>query len=178
MRIQLKSLAASALCLMAFGAASANASTLLGDSVDVTLTGDIELQDLGVVVGAGVELQGGDAGTNWGAFLFPTEFIDIGADTISMAFDTSLGDMAELVFSDLDFGSGIANVTLVSTIPEITAANLFFTSDSITLANLDDWFNAGTAGTIDLTISAVPLPAAIWLFGAALGGLGFMRRRA
>jgi len=27
------------------------------------------------------------------------------------------------------------------------------------------------------TVSAVPVPAAVWLFGSALGGLGWMRRR-
>jgi hypothetical protein len=29
----------------------------------------------------------------------------------------------------------------------------------------------------DLTVSSVPLPAAVWLLGSALGGLGFVRRR-
>jgi hypothetical protein len=33
------------------------------------------------------------------------------------------------------------------------------------------WANVGG------TVSAVPIPAAVWLFGSALGGLGWMRRR-
>ncbi len=177
MRIQLKSLATGALCLMAFGASSANASTLLGDSIDVTLAGGIVLEDFGVVVGSGVELEGGDFSTNWGAFLFAGESIDIGADTISMAFDLPLGENGMLTFSDLDFGAGIGGVSLVSTIPTVTDANLFFTADSITL-DLTAWFSEGGGGTLELTLSEVPLPAAIWLFGAALGGLGFVRRRA
>lgn len=31
--------------------------------------------------------------------------------------------------------------------------------------------------TFDASISAVPLPAAAWLLGSALGGVGFLRRR-
>ena len=31
---------------------------------------------------------------------------------------------------------------------------------------------------ITLVVSEVPVPAAVWLFGSALAGLGWMRRRA
>lgn len=158
-----------------FGA-SANAASLFGDNIDVTLDGSIVLEDFGVLVGPGVELQGGDISTNWGAFLFPSESIDIGEDTISMAFDTSLGEFAVLTFSDLDFGAGIGGVSLVSTIPAVTAANLSFTDTSITL-DLADWFAVGGPGTLELTLSEVPVPGAVWLMGGALAGLGFMRRR-
>lgn len=161
---------------MALASTGANAASLIGDSVDVVLSGGIVLEDFGVVVGPGVELQGGDASTNWGAFLFPTESVDIGADTISMAFDTSLGDGAILTFSDLDFGAGIGGVTLISSIPEVTQANVSFTATSITL-DLDAWFDVGGAGTLDLQLTEVPLPAAAWLFVAALGSLGLTRRR-
>ena len=157
-------------------ATSANAATLLGDTVDVTLAGGIVLEDFGVLVGPGVELQGGDASTNWGAFLFPSESIDIGADTISMAFDTSLGSDAMLTFSDLDFGAGIAGVTLTSSIPEVTQANVSFTDTSITL-DLTAWFAVGGPATLDLQLTAVPLPAAAWMFIAALGSLGVVRRK-
>lgn len=68
-------------------------------------------------------------------------------------------------------------MTLASTIPEVTMANVSFTADSITL-DLTDWFAVGGPGTLDLTISEVPLPAAFWLFTAAIGGLGFVRRKA
>ena len=30
----------------------------------------------------------------------------------------------------------------------------------------------------NLALTAVPVPAAVWLFGSALAGLGFMRRKA
>ena len=29
----------------------------------------------------------------------------------------------------------------------------------------------------NITLQAVPVPAAVWLFGSALAGLGFMRRK-
>jgi len=38
--------------------------------------------------------------------------------------------------------------------------------------------SAGSPGIIDnITVQAVPIPAAVWLFGSALAGLGWMRRR-
>jgi hypothetical protein len=39
----------------------------------------------------------------------------------------------------------------------------------------DGFYNQGLTGTG--TISAVPVPAAAWLFGSALAGLGWMRRK-
>jgi hypothetical protein len=162
--------------VLLFSGAAANAASLLGDSVDVTLAGGITLEDFGVVVGDGVELQGGDVSTAWGAFLFGSEFIDIGADTISMAFDLPLGEGAMLTFGDLDFGAGIGGVTLTSTIDAVSQANVSFTSDSITL-DLSAWFTEGGAGTLELQLQQVPVPAAVWLFGSALLGFAGLRRR-
>ncbi|MFK8014497.1 MAG: hypothetical protein AB8G17_03495, partial [Gammaproteobacteria bacterium] len=142
MKFVSKTCAIAILGACAWTTASASASTLIGDTIDVELTGGLSVLDTGVLVGPGVELQGGDASTNWGAFLFPSESIDIDATTISMAFDTSLGEFAMLTFSDLDFGAGIGGVTLASTIPEVTMANVSFTADSITL-DLTDWFAVG-----------------------------------
>ena len=59
--------------------------TLIGDTVDVELTGGISLSDSGILVDNSVELQGGDASTNFGAFLFPMEFIDLQATSIVMS---------------------------------------------------------------------------------------------
>ncbi len=36
----------------------------------------------------------------------------------------------------------------------------------------------GTGGAFDMTFQVVPVPAAVWLFGSALGMLGWARRRA
>jgi hypothetical protein len=38
-------------------------------------------------------------------------------------------------------------------------------------------FLAQDDGALTGTVSAVPIPAAVWLFGSALAGLGWMRRR-
>lgn len=159
--------------LLCAGAANAGA-TLFGDSVNVDLVGGINLSDVGVVVGPGVELQGGDFSTNWGAFLFASESIDIGETTISMAFDTALGEFGMLTFSDLDFGAGIGDVALISTIPEVTDAQLSFTTNSVTL-DLTDWFALGTPGTMELRLTEVPAPSALALLG--FGGLVGARRR-
>jgi len=57
----------------------------------------------------------------------------------------------------------------------------------ISIAGLESGFqydvDFSDAGTFTLTaltdgISVVPVPAAVWLFGSALGMLGWMRRRA
>ncbi len=42
----------------------------------------------------------------------------------------------------------------------------------------DEWNGFSYGGTIDdITLTAVPIPAAVWLFGSGLGLLGFLRRR-
>lgn len=34
-----------------------------------------------------------------------------------------------------------------------------------------------TFGSIEVTVTPIPVPAAVWLFGSALGLLGWMRRK-
>ena len=51
---------------------------------------------------------------------------------------------------------------------------------SVTFAATGDGFGygSGTIAQIDnVNVSAVPVPAAVWLFGSALAGLGWMRRK-
>jgi hypothetical protein len=38
-------------------------------------------------------------------------------------------------------------------------------------------FGGGTVELDNIVVSAVPIPAAVWLFGSALAGLGWMRRK-
>lgn len=93
--------------------------------------------------------------------------------------------------------SGVASINAFNsnaTENETTAynafASLFFDSNSLTnsgtrtgllaiavpFANGDKFsFNVSVDTNVD--IAPIPLPAAVWLFGAALGGLGLVRRR-
>ena len=158
----------------------AGAATLIGDSIDVTLTGGIGLQDLGIVVGPGVEIQGGNAATNFGAFLFAGESIDIGASSIAMAFGDALGENGMLTFSDLDFGAGIGAVTLTSDNGAVTQADVSSTPTSITL-DATDWFFAGGPANLTLTwteagATVVPLPAGGLLLLGGLAALPLLRR--
>jgi len=164
-------------------AAPVDAASLLGDEIDITLTGGIALEDLSVLVGSGVEIQGGDMSTNFGSFLFASESIDIGADTIDMQFDTSLGADANLTFGDLDFGLGIASATLVSTIPEVTQSDVTTTPTSVTI-DASDWFAVGGVATLNLTLTEVqmeviPLPAtgALLLLGIGVACVARGRRK-
>lgn len=161
--------------LLLLSSASASAS-LIGDLVDITLTGGIQLQDTGVLVTDGVEIVGGDGSTDFGGFLFVGESIDIGADFILISLDLPLGADGMLTFSDLDFGAGIGDVSLMSTVLSVTQDSVSFTSDSITL-DLSGWFDEGGPGVLALELTAVPVPAAVWLFGSALLGLGGLSRR-
>jgi hypothetical protein len=44
--------------------------------------------------------------------------------------------------------------------------------------DIDDWASEIAFDNVQLTVSAVPVPAAVWLFGTALVGLtGFAKRR-
>jgi hypothetical protein len=41
-----------------------------------------------------------------------------------------------------------------------------------------DWGTLGSAGSEDdFDISPIPIPSAVWLFGSALGLMGWMRRK-
>lgn len=51
----------------------------------------------------------------------------------------------------------------------VTNPNVFF--------NLSTDFGGGVTVSVDYDYSPVPIPAAIWLFGSALAGLGFVRHK-
>ena len=52
------------------------------------------------------------------------------------------------------------------------------TDDIYLQVEVTSWDQGGSGGGFSYTrTSAVPVPAAVWLFGSALGGLAWMRRR-
>jgi hypothetical protein len=65
---------------------------------------------------------------------------------------------------------GISTVLFDSSWANLTSIDIVFDTSS---------FNTfGIVPAIDnITLQAVPIPAAVWLFGSALAGLGWMRRR-
>jgi hypothetical protein len=118
---------------------------------------------------------GSDAALNAGAGL---SFVDSVSFSFAAALDTTVG-----IWSDLN-GTG----SLLGTFN--LAANQGGCSDSPLchweLASLDfsgaarsiTFGDAANAAMFDnVTVNAVPLPAALWLMVSALGGLGIVRRK-
>jgi hypothetical protein len=61
---------------------------------------------------------------------------------------------------------------------EITFANLLAGEYNLWIGgNGSGNISTGQQFTVDLTTSAVPIPAAVWLFGSALAGMGIIGRR-
>jgi hypothetical protein len=101
--------------------------------------------------------------------LFPVGTTHWGAD---MEFVNS-GNTIEIIVTG---GSGTATF-------QGPTAEFYGFSDSLGLTSIA-FHNLGTLGLVAnysfdnvTTASAVPIPAAVWLFGSALVGLGWMRRR-
>jgi hypothetical protein len=79
------------------------------------------------------------------------------------------GDLTGVPGLAIDFGNSLANVN--SIIPLVGFAESFCV-DSF-CSNNTEVLRGITSGTA----SSVPIPAAVWLFGSALAGLGWMRRK-
>jgi hypothetical protein len=172
-------------------------ASLIGDTITITSEANIPLDtwtDL-VVVGAGAELAGGDASnhanTNQGqifAALFPGDFIDVGASSITINY-AALGGFGFPYafitdFSDLDWTDTpgtLQNVTLAASATGLTAFNIsMITPNSFQFQGTVDLVN-GANFTLDLTANhdgvQVPESATLPLFAAGLMGLMHCLRR-
>ncbi len=103
----------------------------------------------------------------------------------SVVFTPTIGDFLAPITTTLNpgtygvvFGSGLFGATgtqaLTSwaTVPSASNGVIFFSSSS------QDWKDLGSiAGRRIFISSAVPIPPAVWLFGSALGLLGWMQRK-
>jgi hypothetical protein len=124
-------------------------------------------------------------GTSEGGFIWQpgetTTMTQVGGasfDLLSLDY-TRVGSLAPYqVVGHIDGGGSVS--ASFSGVGEVFEWNLFnFDSSWINLTSVDiigtplDFYGIDNV----VVVSAVPLPAAVWLFGSALAGLGWMRRR-
>ena len=129
------------------------------------------------------DTNAGDSGLSWGSELLVTITAPDGSQFFAGS-DGEDGDDSCIAFMvscdlnwDFDQGPGVFSVTGDMAFIDVNASvgsgdwTVEF-SDSFDDAGIDAVFTSGT-----ITISQVPVPAAVWLLGSALMGLGAIRRR-
>lgn len=125
---------------------------------------------------------GNTLGIEIGGLLSGSEY-----DVVDVSGDAYLSGILDVSFYDL--GDGIFNAGLGDSFDVLLADSIFGEFDLLTLAVLGDGLSWDVAyltdaiGSTDIVrlnvVSAVPVPAAVWLFGSGLIGLiGFARRKA
>jgi hypothetical protein len=115
-----------------------------------------------------------------------------GTAFLNTGVETNVGDMIYLAMvrdagattiyvQDLNGSNPLLDFSFGST-PDFPGGPVEFFSIRSTGISADDvrlfTFDPGGFETSDLLVSQVPVPAAVWLFGSALGLLGWMRRKA
>ena len=181
-----KALAALVLVGVAAIGSAATAATLIGDTINLDRTiSDIDFKFCRDFVGVDpcTTVVTGDDSDKVALSNGNNLFVDPGASGIHIQFGPSNGSglsVSEhlLIFSDLDFGGGIANATYVTDLAGFTADRFSFTGSSVTVNFAGLNFPGGQYMDISLeAISAVPLPASLPFLVFGLGALGTLRRR-
>ncbi len=139
------------------------------DAQDLTLATEL-LFPQSVVIAGGVNDFAFAVG---GAAMFNTIVFDPETPGSVLTFAGGGGFTSSGIVIDLQSPSAL-NITMTGTWSldgfDDTAGRLILTADSL---GGDGLFTFSASGTV----TAIPVPAAVWLFGSALAGLGFVRRR-
>jgi PEP-CTERM motif len=144
------------------------------DGTDDTLVGFINQSTTPITA---LHLTGGSAGS--GVFAFDGDggcqtarfaWIDPGACSVTTGND-NYADSAHTNANGV-----FAGVTFENIGADLTSGDVFFSSP-LGPGGMAEWTLGGTISAVTINPSAVPEPASIALFGTALAGLGFARRR-
>jgi hypothetical protein len=92
-------------------------------------------------------------------------FLSAIGSTIQFGSTAGLGPSGELINTGTPIGAGVSSFDLNGWTQLVGGTSV------VTISGV-----AGVAYE-EISITAVPIPAAVWLFGSALGGLGWFRRR-
>lgn len=171
----------SLLFILLLGGAPVNAATVTLDfeEFEFDFVSSFESQgyrltSFGQPLVTGVEVAGSGLwiGTGDG----PYSIRSVADETFSLVswdlLHTASGPLDVAVTGNLSGGGTIATTFTATETP----ATYFFSADWQALVSVE--FSSGGLVALDnVSISVVPIPAAVWLFGSGLAGLGWMRRR-
>jgi hypothetical protein len=73
---------------------------------------------------------------------------------------------------DIYIKMDVPGLTIAGGVIDVTSVTTYLCLDS-TCSDFDELY---TSNLVSGTLSAIPVPAAVWLFGSALAGLGWLRR--
>jgi len=152
--------------------------TLIGDLVDLEITGDFAVSAVDILVSNDIEIGAG-FDVNPDDFFFGEEFIDIQESVFVMEFEESLGENAFLTFSNLDFGTGIVDILFSTSNTDLVLSS--FTPSSFTIDATAFAINSpGDPASIRVELFSfvlLPVPGTLALLGLGCMAAGIARRR-